>query len=162
MGLGPRCPLCANSGHSVSNGPVKLDKLLFLGKALGLPNNREGIASMNRNLFVLLFVFSFAAACAHIEPPVATTPHTATAADYPEESIKLRETGVTRLRYLIGTDGTVKAVEILESSGHLRLDGASAAMVIERWRFEPAKRNDQAIETWESTRIVWRLAGRSN
>jgi protein TonB len=102
------------------------------------------------------------AAFAPVVPAVQTTPRTATADDYPEESVRLHEEGVTRLRYLIGADGTVGAVEILESSGHPRLDAASAAMVIERWRFEPATRNGEAVETWDDARIVWRLAPRGN
>ena len=128
--------------------------------ALRSPNNKEGIISMNRNLIVFLFVFPFAAACAPIERAVQTTPRTVSAADYPEESIRLHEEGVTRFRYLIGVDGAVKAVEILEPSGHPRLDAASAAMVIERWHFEPARRNGEAIESWDEARIRWELAGR--
>lgn len=102
------------------------------------------------------------AAFAPIEPAVQITPRTVSAADYPEESIRLHEEGVTVFRYLIGVDGVVKTVEILEPSGHPRLDAASAAMVIERWHFEPARRSGEAIETWGEARIRWKLAGRNN
>ena len=134
-----------------------------LARVLGDPRatRRSPFATIaNLSVLAALGLAGCVAAFAPIEPAVLASSRTVSAADYPEESIRLHEEGVARFRFLIGADGLVKTVEIVESSGHPRLDAASAAMVIERWRYEPARRNGEAVESWDEGRIVWRLAGR--
>jgi len=51
------------------------------------------------------------AACASAtppEPPLPITSHAFTAADYPVESIPLREVDTTQVQYLVHVDGTVR------------------------------------------------------
>jgi protein TonB len=96
-----------------------------------------------------------------MERPIPTTSHESVAADYPQESIRLHEQGATRLRYLIGTDGNVKDVEILDSSGYPRLDEASVEIVKKKWRFWPALENGKPVEIWMPANIVWKLADKS-
>jgi TonB family protein len=82
---------------------------------------------MMRALIVTVAVLS--AGCVQMERPIPVTSHDTRAADYPADSIRLHEQGATRLRYRIDTDGNVKEVEILDSSGYPRLDEASAEMI---------------------------------
>jgi protein TonB len=93
-----------------------------------------------------------------IRPPAAITPHTVSAADYPADSIRLQEMGVTTLRYMVLEDGSIGMIEILTPSGFQRLDDASIAMVRSRWRFSPAIRNGQPIRVWQRATIKWQLA----
>ena len=90
--------------------------------------------------------------------PKAITPHSVFAADYPTESIGLQETGSTNLRFVVLEDGSVGTIQVLQSSGHQRLDEASIAMIQSRWRYAPAMSNGQAIRVWQHASVVWRLA----
>ena len=102
------------------------------------------------------------AACANVAPqetpPIATTSHTVSAADYPQESMKLGEEGATTIRYVILEDGTVGNVQILKSSGFTRLDQASVAMVKSRWRFQPATTNGKPVRVAMPAEIVFALS----
>ena len=57
--------------------------------------------------------------------------------DYPAVSIRLMEQGEAIVRASINERGTVSATEILESSGHARLDQA-ALTTVRRYVYEPA------------------------
>jgi periplasmic protein TonB len=52
------------------------------------------------------------------------------------------------LHVLVGADGSVKRVEIAESSGFEALDDAAAEAVHLRWRFIPARRAGAYFESW--------------
>jgi len=81
------------------------------------------------------------------EPPLAITSHAVTVADYPADSVRLREQGATRLSYLVLADGSVGQLKILNSSGSARLDEAATELV-RKWRFKPAMQNGAAV-TWQ-------------
>src|ERR1051325_4114300 len=104
--------------------------------------NFVGVFLMEKRLIFPCLTISLLAACASVEitatPPIATTSHAVTAADYPAESVKLGEQGATRIRYVILEDGSVGDVEVLKSSGYARLDKASVSLVKSKWRFKPA------------------------
>jgi protein TonB len=56
--------------------------------------------------------------------------------EYPEESVRLHEEGAVDLRFELLENGTVRDLEVAQSSGHARLD--SAALTAARtWRFNP-------------------------
>ena len=63
---------------------------------------------------------------------------------YPLESARIGEGGMVRLRLHIDTLGFVERVDILASSGHIRLDRAAAAAA-RAWRFTPAARHGAAV-----------------
>jgi protein TonB len=75
---------------------------------------------------------------------------------YPVASRRLGEEGRVLLRVKVSPGGTPVVVEIKQSCGFARLDGAARAAV-EHWRFVPARRGDEAIESWVSVPIVFSL-----
>ena len=90
-------------------------------------------------LFAVSLLISACAGMEPITPPVPTTPHVVSAADYPLESVKSQEEGAITLQYLVLEQGNVGDIKILKSSGFARLDEASVAMVKSRWRFSAAR-----------------------
>jgi TonB family protein len=94
---------------------------------------------------------------ANLRTPVARTEHSVTADDYPPISIRLLETGVVQMRYLIGEDGNVSDVQITHSSGHARLDDAAMSAVKKRWHFQPATLNGRPTSVWVPAEFVFCL-----
>lgn len=75
---------------------------------------------------------------------------------YPVASRRLGEEGKVVLRVKVSHDGTPLTVEVKYSSSFPRLDEA-AKSAVEHWRFVPARRGDEAIESWVSVPIVFSL-----
>ncbi|MBU1236703.1 MAG: energy transducer TonB [Gammaproteobacteria bacterium] len=75
---------------------------------------------------------------------------------YPIASRRFGEEGKVLLRVKVSPGGTPTAVEIKRPSGFPRLD-AAAKTAVERWRFVPAQRGDDAIESWVTVPIVFSL-----
>jgi TonB family protein len=61
------------------------------------------------------------------------------------------------LRMLIGEDGSVRMVELLNSSGDRNWDTLATARIKE-WKFSPARYNNQAIRLWIRQRITVKSA----
>ncbi len=76
--------------------------------------------------------------------------------DYPNLSRRLGEQGKVLLRVRVGSDGQALAVNVEKSSEFSRLDDA-ALRVVGRWRFTPARRGNEAIETSVIVPIVFQL-----
>jgi TonB family protein len=74
---------------------------------------------------------------------------------YPREASKLGEAGISLVGFLVRTDGTVDRSVVLGSSGSRELDQATR-QGLSKCRFEPLKRNGQAIEAWQPVNYVWR------
>lgn len=77
---------------------------------------------------------------------------------YPPISRRLGEEGKVMLRVRVNADGHPAKVDLEKSSNFERLDEA-ARQTVARWRFVPAKRGDEAIETSVIVPIVFRLDG---
>ncbi|WAC46942.1 energy transducer TonB [Asticcacaulis sp. SL142] len=75
---------------------------------------------------------------------------------YPPKSVQMREQGVVWLRLMVRADGGVGEVQVKTSSGSLRLDGA-ARQAVKTWKFTPARRNGQAVESWVNVPIRFNL-----
>lgn len=75
---------------------------------------------------------------------------------YPPKSVQMREQGVVWLRLRVRADGGVGEVQIKSSSGSMRLDGA-ARQAVKTWKFTPARRNGQAVESWVNVPIRFNL-----
>src|SRR5215510_8619467 len=106
--------------------------------------------------FPLIAVSLSVAACASMAatiPPVPITPHVVSAADYPRDSVRLREEGLASLRYAIIEDGTIGDIQVLKSSGFARLDEAAIALVKSKWRYKPATRNGRPIQFPQTTNV---------
>jgi len=75
---------------------------------------------------------------------------------YPNLSKRLREEGTVVLDVLILVDGSVGDVVIKESSGFKRLD-ETAVKAVRQWRYLPARRGDQPVESWHLQPIEFSL-----
>lgn len=75
---------------------------------------------------------------------------------YPVSSRRRGEEGRVALRVLVDAEGRAAKVEVLESSGHNRLD-ESAVAAVTRWRFVPARRGSEPLAAWVRVPIVFSL-----
>lgn len=101
-----------------------------------------------------------------VQAPPAPAPVTAARFDadylhnpkpvYPVFSRRMNEEGKVQLRVRVSADGAALEVEIRQSSGFPRLD-AAAREAVSKWRFVPAKRGDEAVESWVGVPIVFKL-----
>lgn len=63
---------------------------------------------------------------------------------YPIESRRKKEQGAVVLSLVLGVDGAVSSISIVQSSGFARLDGA-ALDAVRRWLWEPTMRGGQPV-----------------
>ena len=75
---------------------------------------------------------------------------------YPQASRRRGEEGQVILRVRVTADGRPREIQIAESSGHTRLDRA-ALDAVSRWRFEPARDGDRAVDSWVRVPVAFRL-----
>lgn len=86
-------------------------------------------------------------AASPIESELETVPATRVVGEpprYPIASARRGEEGTVLCRIHVRADGSVGAVEIVQSSGHARLDEAAVA-AIATWRFEPRREGGLAV-----------------
>lgn len=76
---------------------------------------------------------------------------------YPALSKRLGEEGTVRLNILVNPDGSVAQLELLESSGHPRLDRSAMTTVQSQWKFEPARQGGTAVAAWVIVPIQFTL-----
>jgi protein TonB len=69
------------------------------------------------------------------------------APDYPPMSRRMGEEGRVLMKVLVSAEGAVQDVQIEKSSGSDRLDNA-AINAVKRWRFIPAKKNNQPLSAY--------------
>jgi TonB family protein len=79
------------------------------------------------------------------------------APEYPRQSARLSEEGISLLGFLVRTDGTVSGSRILNSSGIPELDQA-ALVALAKCTFGPATRDGVAIDTWVRVKYEWRAS----
>lgn len=79
---------------------------------------------------------------------------------YPEAARRSGEQGMVTLRVRVARDGAATRVVVEKSSGSPHLD-AAALEAVKAWRFTPARRGAQAVESWMLVPIVFRLEGAS-
>jgi protein TonB len=77
---------------------------------------------------------------------------------YPSFSRRSGEEGKVQLRVRVSAEGTALEVDVKQSSGFGRLDAAARDAVL-KWRFVPAKRGTEAIESWVVVPVVFSLEG---
>jgi protein TonB len=79
---------------------------------------------------------------------------------YPLASRRSGEQGTVTLRVLVARDGAAARVKLERSSGSPHLD-AAALEAVKAWRFTPARRGADAIESWMLVPIMFRLESSS-
>lgn len=75
---------------------------------------------------------------------------------YPQRAIVRRLTGAVECRITVGTDGRVRAVTVVKSSGHAILDRAARDGLL-AWRFRPGTRGGVAVEMDVLKTILFRV-----
>ena len=75
---------------------------------------------------------------------------------YPSTARRLGVQGTTLLRVQVLEDGRVGGIDVEQSAGHPDLDQA-ATDAVRRWRFEPARRGEQAVAMWVRLPVEFRL-----
>ncbi len=75
---------------------------------------------------------------------------------YPSISRRMREEGTVVLKVKVRVDGSPDVVLVQQASGSVRLDQA-ALSAVKLWKFIPAKRGDEAIESWVLVPIEFNL-----
>lgn len=75
---------------------------------------------------------------------------------YPALSRRLGEEGRVLLRVRVDANGLAREVEVQASSGYARLDRI-ARETVARWRFVPARRGAEAVESWVVVPVSFRL-----
>lgn len=75
---------------------------------------------------------------------------------YPPLSRRMGEEGKVILRVSVNPQGAADSVEIRTSSGSRRLDEA-AVNTVNRWKFVPAKRGDEPVQSWVLVPIIFKL-----
>ena len=75
---------------------------------------------------------------------------------YPASAKRLGVQGTTLLRVQVLENGRVGGLEVEQSAGHPDLDQA-AIDAVRRWRFDPARRGDQAVAMWVRLPVEFRL-----
>jgi protein TonB len=99
--------------------------------------------------------------------PSTTTPDGVTRTARPQGGYQVRPTypaaprrlgiqGTTMLRVYVLADGRIGDVLVERSAGHPDLDQA-ATDAVRRWRFEPARRGDDAVAMWVLLPVEFRL-----
>ena len=76
---------------------------------------------------------------------------------YPATPRRLGIQGTTLLRVHVLADGRIGDVLVERSAGHPDLDEA-ASQAVRRWRFEPARRGEDAVSMWVLLPVEFRLA----
>lgn len=67
---------------------------------------------------------------------------------YPRDALRAGIEGRVLLRVLVDVDGRPLEVGVERSSGHRSLDREAVRQVKQRWCFQPAMRDGQAVQAW--------------
>lgn len=79
-------------------------------------------------------------------------------ADYPAASMRAEEEGTTVVKYDINEQGRVDKCDIVQTSGHDRLDTTTCTLIMRRFRFDPAKAAGGApMRSSETQRVRWQI-----
>jgi protein TonB len=77
---------------------------------------------------------------------------------YPAASRRLGEQGTVQLRVFVTAAGDPARIELKAGSGYARLD-QSALETVQRWKFVPARRGEQAVDAWVVVPIRFSIKG---
>jgi len=80
--------------------------------------------------------------------------------DYPDASRRAEEQGVTRVSYVVGTDGKVQSCTVVQSSGSSRLDEATCKLIERRFRFNAATVDGVPVTETKTQPVRWQLRDR--
>jgi protein TonB len=76
--------------------------------------------------------------------------------EYPPQSLRAQEEGLTVLQFLIGADGTAIESKVEKSSGYRRLDEA-ARRGLSLCKFRPGTEDGKAVQSWARIEYQWKI-----
>ena len=79
---------------------------------------------------------------------------------YPEKMRKSRKEGLVTIRYVVGKDGKVSEVTILDADAEPAFNEATLE-AIRKWRFRPYKKDGKPIEVVHELSVFFTLVSRS-
>lgn len=62
-----------------------------------------------------------------------------------------------KVRYLIDKKGRVSRCEVLESSGHEKLDKKTCSIIEQRFKFEPKVENGKRVPEWRTQTVRYQI-----
>ncbi len=75
---------------------------------------------------------------------------------YPQAALMAEQTGIVRVKFIIGTDGNLVTASVLKSSGHKLLDKA-AIDGLSKCKFKAAMQDGNPVQSWFVSDYVWSL-----
>lgn len=76
--------------------------------------------------------------------------------DYPSTMIRMELEGSVNVKVLVGTDGRVKQVQVLNATDPA-FAKATERQALSSWRFKPATKDGVPYETWYTTKVIFKL-----
>ena len=77
---------------------------------------------------------------------------------YPPGQLRLEQEGVVSVRVLVGVDGRVKDIQLVDSP-HGNFWRATRRHAIRNWRFTPATRDGVPFESWMEVKVRFEING---
>lgn len=75
---------------------------------------------------------------------------------YPRRALKLKQQGVVLLHVLVSANGQREVIKLHKPSAYALLNKA-ALDAVEKWQFEPTRRNGHLIKSWVEIPIEFRI-----
>jgi protein TonB len=134
---------------AVMSEPREMESASFAGDPAGVPDRT--VAAPEPASAVAAALPPASSSAAYLRNP---------APSYPLASRRAGEQGTVTLRVRVSPHGIATRVVVERSSGSPHLD-AAALEAVKAWRFTPARRGADTIESWMLVPIVFRLEGSS-
>lgn len=75
---------------------------------------------------------------------------------YPTGQLRLEREGEVSVRVLVGTDGRVKQIELIDSP-HVDFWSATRKQALNKWRFTPATKDGKPFESWMTLKVRFEI-----
>ncbi len=75
---------------------------------------------------------------------------------YPVGQLRLEREGEVSVRVLVGTDGRVKRIELIDSP-HVDFWSATRKQALKKWRFTAATKDGKPIESWMTLKVRFEI-----
>lgn len=76
--------------------------------------------------------------------------------DYPVGQLRLEREGEVSVRVLVGTNGRVKQIELIDSP-HVDFWSATRKQALKKWRFTPATKDGKPYESWMTLKVRFEI-----
>jgi protein TonB len=77
---------------------------------------------------------------------------------YPPGQLRLEREGEVSVRVLVGSDGRVKQIELIDSP-HVDFWSATRRQALTKWRFTPTTKDGKPFESWMTLKVRFEING---